>query len=196
MSGIDDTPEVHRKRLRRWENAADVRFITFSAFRRLPLLNNPRIMDLIVQRLAAVRAAHGLHLYAWVVMPEHVHLLVRPAGSPWDAVARSLKTQVARNVLGRWRERSAPILGKIVVKGRARFWQHGGGFDRNVRDVDEFAKAVRYIHRNPVERGLVVEPTAWKWSSARWWRGERSGEIACDPPPGRPGSWVGWKGFE
>ena len=196
MSDTDDSPDTYRKRLRRWENAADIRFITFSAFRRLPLLNNPRIMDLFGQRLAAVRATHGLHLYAWVVMPEHVHLLVRATGSPWDVVARSLKTQVARTVLSRWRAAHAPILSKVAVKGRARFWQHGGGFDRNVRDLDEFTKAVRYIHRNPVERGLVARPDDWMWSSVRWWQGNRSEEIECDPPPGRPGSWAGWTGFE
>ncbi len=72
---------------------------------------------------------------------------------------------------------------------RARFWQHGGGFDRAQRDMDEFVRTVKYIHRNPVERGLVTRPEDWRWSSLRWWMGRREGEAECDPPPGLPGMW-------
>jgi hypothetical protein len=99
-------------------------------------------------------------------------------------------------VLLRWKSINAPILTRIAdATGRPRFWQKGGGFDRNVRSEAEFAREVRYIHRNPVERGLVKTPPEWPWSSVRWWMGLREGEVECDPPAGPPGSWDRWKGF-
>ncbi len=184
-----------RKLLRRWERSWDVRFITFSTYRRLPLLHNPAIMDLFSSSLSESRLRHGVRLYAWVVMPEHVHLLLMPAAGPWSQFATALKTQISKDVLGRWRDLRAPVLSQLRVpdSDRHRFWQHGGGFDRNVRSSEEFSKHVRYIHRNPVERGLVDTPEAWKWSSVRWWMGSREGEWPCDPPPGK--NWESWRGY-
>lgn len=191
--------DEYRKRLRRRESPADVRFVTFSTYRRIPLFQSAAIKDVFARQLVACRAAHCMELFAWVVMPEHVHMLARMSGSPWNAVARSLKTQISKQVLERWRQLNAPILRRIEVRSDDRighrFWQHGGGFDRNVRSMSEFVKAVRYIHRNPVERGLVGQPEEWKWSSVRWWAGVRDGEVECDPPPGEPGSWEGWRGY-
>lgn len=123
-------------------------------------------------------------------MPEHVPVLIRAAGSPWSVVAEAMKTQVAREALKLFSRADAPILKRLVTgDGRARFWQHGGGFDRTQRDMDEFVRTVKYIHQNPVERGLVTRPEDWRWSSVRWWMGHREGELECDRPPGNPGAW-------
>jgi putative transposase len=181
--------------MRRREVPGGVRFITFSCHRRLPLLGHAAIRDVFAEALAPARERHAFELFAWVVMLEHVHLLVRPHAR-LDEALRSLKTSVAKRVLSRWRELRAPILERIRTSdGALRFWQKGGGFDRNVRDEDEFCREVCYIHRNPVERGLVARPEDWTWSSVRWWMGERGGEIDCDPPPGDPRSWAMWKGY-
>lgn len=80
--------------------------------------------------------------------------------------------------------------------GKARFWLKGGGFDHNVRNEASFRKFVRYIHRNPTERGLVEEPSQWRFSSLRWWIGVRDGELPCDPPPGDPRYWEDWRGYQ
>lgn len=180
--------QAYRKRMRRRENPIDDRFITFSAYRRLPLLESAAVAAMLVEWLGAARRDHGLSLFAWVIMPEHVHVLCRAAGSPWSAVAEAMKTQVSRRALTMWRQTDAPILQRLVTgRGRARFWQHGGGFDRAQRDLAEFVRTVKYIHRNPVERGLVTRPEEWRWSSVRWWMGRREGELECDPPPGHRG---------
>jgi len=186
-----------RKRLRRREIPGGVRFITFSCHRRLPLLAHPAIRDLFARELDAARLVHGFELFAWVVMPEHVHLLVRPRrGAPLAAALRSMKTAVAKQVVARWRELRAGTLHEIRTdRGGARFWQKGGGFDRNVRDEAEFCREVRYTHRNPVERGLAARPEDWAWSSVRWWMGQRDGDVECDSPPGDPRSWAAWRGY-
>lgn len=198
-TGAMDTrqPASCRKRLKRWEIDGQSRFVTFSCERRLPLLRNPAIADLTVTALAKMRSEHALSIFAWVVMPEHVHLLVRPAsGGEVEHALRSLKTSVARQTLARWRELEAPILNRLGPDGRApRFWLKGGGFDRNIRDAGEFRRTVQYIHRNPVERGLVEEPEQWRWSSVSWWNGLREVACPCDPPPGDPRAWEEWKGY-
>ena len=180
MGGANPT----RKLMKRREIPGGVRFITFSCYRGLQLLGNPAIRDVFVRSLASSRERFGFALFAWVVMPEHAHLLMRPKeAAPLERALLFLKLSVAKRVIGRWRELNAPILKKIQHPGGSpRFWQKGGGFDRNVRDEDEFIREVRYVHRNPVERGLVEQPGEWAWSSARWWLGDPSGPIACDQP--------------
>ena len=195
-------PPVHpiRKAMKRREIVGGIRFLTFSCQRRLPLFSNPVVAQVFVGAMVRVRERSGLELFAWVVMPEHVHLLVRPpmaeSGADLARPLKSLKTSVSRRALARWSELDAPILRKLDDgHGRARFWQKGGGFDRNVRDRVEFCRQVRYIHRNPVERGLVEQREDWKWSSVRWWMGLREGEVECDPPPGDEEVWREWSGF-
>lgn len=190
------TPPL-RKSMRRWEAAGAVRFVTFSCQRRLPLLGNPAIRDLFAQTLAAARTRHSFELFAWVVMPEHIHLLLRPhPDSRLDEALRSIKTSIAKRVITRWHQLHAPILEQIRTgRGTLRFWQKGGGFDRNVRDEHEFRREVRYIHRNPVKRGLVARPEDWMWSSVRWWMGQRDHEVECDPPPGPAAAWAAWRAF-
>jgi putative transposase len=160
----------------------------------LPLLGRAAIRDVFVAALMTSKRRHGFEIFAWVVMPEHVHLMVRPReGALLADGLRSVKTSVAKRVVGRWRELEAPVLDRITTGGGAvRFWQKGGGFDRNVRDQEEFCREVRYIHENPVRRGLVDRCEDWRWSSVRWWMGDREGEIECDTPPG---GLEGWKGF-
>ncbi|MBX3359449.1 MAG: transposase [Phycisphaeraceae bacterium] len=184
--------------MKRFELPGGVRFITFSCQRRLPLLSNPSIRRIMVDSIAQARTSHGFELFAWVLMPEHVHLLIRPhQDTPLDRPLKSIKLAVAKAAIRRWRDLGANRLLTNIDDGRGtpRFWQKGGGFDRNVRDAAEFCREVRYIHRNPVERGLVTAPELWTWSSVHWWMGHRGDELPCDPPPGRPDSWARWMGF-
>ncbi|MDX2119057.1 MAG: transposase [Planctomycetota bacterium] len=195
MNERDDMePRVHRKELRRWERSWDVRFLTFSTYQRQPIMVEV-VKDFFAAELARARDAFGMELYAWVVMPEHVHLLIRASRSPWSVIARSIKTQTSKFAIAQRTQSSCGNDLPTTADGKPRFWQHGGGFDRNVRNHTEFTKAIRYIHRNPVERGLVTTPEDWKWSSVRWWMGLRAREIVCDPPPGDPVGWSRWKGY-
>lgn len=163
-----------RKRLRRREIMAQVRFLTFSCHRRLQLFASAPIREVFVDSLEAARAAHRFQLYGWVLMPEHVHVLIRPDHDSADVptILRSIKQPVAQRIVPRWRELNARVLSRLSVsRGRTRFWQAGGGFDRNVRDQAEFLRELLYIHNNPVTRGLVFRPGDWIWSSARWYLG-------------------------
>ena len=187
----------HRKTMKRREIEGDVRFITFSCEKRLPLLGNPKVKAIITESIFVSRARFGFELFAWVIMPEHVHVLVRPR-PPFllDRALLAIKLGVSRKVIKRWKELNAPILERLQrPDGTVRFWQKGGGFDRNVRTEAAFCREVRYIHRNPVQRGLVAKPEDWSWSSVHWWMNKTSEERGCDPPPGTHAAWDRWRGF-
>ena len=160
-----------------------VRYLTFSCYQQLPLLGRRDWRDVFARHLAAARERCGFRLLAWVVMPEHVHLILVPGAEvPVPRILCVIKQPIAQRAIRRWREADAAVLDKITLPdGRCRFWQAGGGFDRNVRDTKELGREIVYIHNNPVRRGLVEAPTDWAWSSARWYAGQREGQVAVDP---------------
>ena len=174
-----------RRQLCRIEDPSHARYLTCSCYRRLALFGNDRIKDAFAQRLAFVRIEMSFELYAWVLMPDHFHLLMRP-GPAGDVtrVLRRLKARFARLVLGRWTELDAPILARLRdADDRLRFWQPGGGYDRNITSADELHEKIGYIHANPVRRGLAARPVDWRWSSARWHEQRCSETVPMDPLP-------------
>jgi putative transposase len=138
--------------------------------------------DRFAAELARAHELCGFELIAWVVMPEHVHVIIMPDDEAWPVarILKSIKNPIAREAIPEWKRRGDPVLDELRVGERHRFWQAGGGFARNVREGAELAKEIDYIHNNPVKRGLVGRPTEWAWSSARWYAGERDGVIEID----------------
>jgi len=63
---------------------------------------------------------------------------------------------------------------------RHRFWQPGGGYDRNITSTDALRAVIDSLHANPVRRGLVARAADWEWSSARWYAGQRPVELEMD----------------
>jgi len=142
--------------LRRFQQSGKSHFLTFSCYRRQPNLNSPDTYDLFVQCLEDMRHRFAMRIYGYVVMPEHVHLLVNePKDATLAEAIHFLKLSIAKRLRSR----------KRATESNA-FWQKPY-YDRNVRDADEFTVKLRYLHRNPVKRGLVKEPADWKWSSFR-----------------------------
>jgi putative transposase len=182
--------------MRRIEEPGRVRFITFSCHQRLSLLKNRAICRVVLDSMEAMRADYGVRIHAWVIMPEHIHLLATPGADGLAIALKAMKGSVAKRVINRWKHLDAPVLDRITTPaGALRFWQKGGGFDRNVRSLDELRREIWYIHCNPVERGLVHQPEDWEWSSIRWWMGSRESEFPCDFPPGDQRSWSAWTGY-
>lgn len=115
-------------------------------------------------------------LWAFVIMPEHVHLLVSPHHKDYQIskLLYALKRPVTDKAIRYFAENDVPAdkqepFWDIQPNGRGafRFWQRGGGYDRNLWSPDEISKTINYIHQNPVRRGLCERPTDWEWSSAK-----------------------------
>ena len=120
-------------------------------------LKEPRVADVVANALRFfVNSRYALG--AWVVMPNHVHALVRPLGAhTLDSILKSWKGFTAREV------------NKIIGRTGTSFWAHEY-YDHWLRDEDEKARLMAYIHDNPVKAGLCERPEDWLWSSAhsRW----------------------------
>ncbi len=158
-------------------------FITFSCYRRLPLLKSARARDVFVRELAQVRERLGFLLIGYVVMPEHVHLLLsEPRGGTPSTVLHDLKLGVARRL--RKRQRHAPA-GQRALPFREptqpprAFWQ-ARFYDFNVYTEKKKREKLEYMHGNPVTRRLVLHPKDWAWSSWSNYAKKGQGLIPID----------------
>jgi putative transposase len=137
------------KGLVRYQETGDLHFVTFSCYRRLAFLGTPSARELFERSLETIRRRYRLFVTGYVVMPEHVHLLVsEPLKGSLSRALQALKLSVA-------------------VQTRERpFWQRRY-YDFNVYTESKRIEKLRYMHRNPVVRGLVAKPEEWAWSSFR-----------------------------
>ncbi|MCA9073804.1 MAG: transposase [Planctomycetaceae bacterium] len=165
--------QPHRKTCRRFNDAGHAHFLTFSCFRRQPFLSKERSCLWMLDAINRARDTHAFDLWAYVLMPEHVHLLIWPTQETYSisAILKSLKQSVARRALTFVRENAPEFQAKMEDRQpngsvSYRFWQRGGGFDSNLTEPTTIWKTIEYIHANPVRRGLCVRPTDWRWSSA------------------------------
>ncbi len=139
--------------LRRYHESKQSHFVTFSCYRRQVRFSGDELRNLFLSSLENTRRKYRLCIYGYVVMPEHVHLLVsEPERRTLATAIQALKVSVAK--LAR-----APRAGEP-------FWQKRS-YDHNIRSYAKFVEKLRYIHRNPVKRGLVARPEDWPWSSFR-----------------------------
>jgi putative transposase len=133
----------------RYQQAGEFHFLTFSCYRRRPYLLPVAAMELFEDALERVRLRYLFVVAGYVVMPEHVHLLVN---EPWRGL-------LSRTV-------QALKLSVSMRSPQRPFWQ-AHYYDFNVFSHPKFVEKLRYIHRNPVRRGLVAKPEDWRWSSYR-----------------------------
>ena len=156
--------------LRRFYGGGDLHFITASCYRRQPLLAAARHRDLFVRVLEQVRQRYQFVVVAYVVMPEHFHLLIsEPEKSNPSVVIQALKLGVARRILSvrkRREKQKAAQEGLWLNPAPQHIWQ-ARFYDYNVSNGRKQVEKLRYIHRNPVRRGLVENPEQWGWSSFR-----------------------------
>ena len=120
-------------------------------------------------------------------MPEHVHILLYPTRSDYSIsrILSSLKQPVSKRAI-RYVQANAPsFLAKLLDEqpnGRRslRFWQRGGGYDRNLWSPRHIWETIDYIHGNPVRRGLCESDADWHWSSGGVYLGAVDGPLAID----------------
>ncbi len=135
--------------LKRFQKAEALHFITFSCFQRLPFLETPEPKNTVEAVLEQTRARHEARIYAYVLMPEHIHLLINePPSILLAQFLKALKQITSRKLRG----------------DRRQFWQDRY-FDSNIHGEEARSEVIRYIHRNPVKRGLVASPEQYPWSS-------------------------------
>ncbi|WP_254512585.1 hypothetical protein [Anatilimnocola floriformis] len=164
------------KTIKHFHRPGDLHELTFSCYRRITLLTNVVICQEFARAIDAAGEKWRMPLVAFVFMPEHAHLLVRPLdGKPEiDEYLREIKLPVSvlqKELLIKHKSR---LLDRLTVpsgvdKGLFRFWQEGPGYDRNLQTCPAVRSSLNYIHDNPCRRRLVQTITDWRWSSARYY---------------------------
>ncbi|MHB1958296.1 MAG: REP-associated tyrosine transposase [Acidobacteriaceae bacterium] len=140
------------KGLVRHQKSGEFHFLTFSCYRRLPLLGTDAAYSIFEQELETIRLQYGFVVAGYVLMPEHVHLLIgEPRAASLAVALQVLKQQTSR---------------KLKKPGTVQFWQRRY-YDFNVWTEEKSVEKLKYMHRNPVQRGLVAMPEGWRWSSFR-----------------------------
>jgi putative transposase len=174
------------KGLQRYYGRGHLHFLTFSCYRRLPLLKTVRARDVFVRELARVRAEYGFLLVGYVVMPEHVHLLIsEPRRGTPSTVLQMLKQRVSKKLRKKRRKNSAGQLRLAFpepVENLRSFWQ-ARFYDFNVYTNRKKREKLDYMHRNPLTRGLVKHPKDWQWSSWPFYVMREPGLVGIDVVP-------------
>ena len=133
----------------RVQDGGDLHFVTFSCYQRKPYLGTAAARDCFVTALEQTCRKHSVDIVGYVVMPEHVHLLIgEPANISLARALAGLKISVAKRL------------------PQSPFWTvryH----DFNVYRRDKVVEKLKYMHRNPVKRELCTKPEDWRWSSFR-----------------------------
>jgi putative transposase len=151
--------------LRRYQDAGGFHFVTFSCYRREPLLAERDGYAVVERMLEEVRVRYEFVVAGYVLMPEHVHLLV----SEPKRVSLAVALQV-------WKQESSRLL---KLESEKQFWQRRY-YDFNVRTEKKTVEKLKYMHRNPVVRGLVTRPEEWAWSSYRHYLSGERGTVEVE----------------
>jgi len=159
------------KDLERIYGLGHLHFVTFSCYRRQPFLSAAPARDAFVRVLGELRGKYEFRVIGYVVMPEHVHLLIsEPAHGTPSTLLQMLKQRV-----------SLELRAKLGLRdsGPPQFW-HRRFYDFNVWTQKKMAEKLDYMHMNPVKRGLVAHPKDWTWSSFNFYAGRGDVPIGID----------------
>ena len=155
--------------LHRTYGAHHLHFITCSCYRRLPFFHSPKSRDRFLAILEPTRQRYCLVVVGYVVMPEHIHVLMSEpeVGSP-STVMQVVKQRTARALLPKRKRRDPRQRELFAEETRRAFWQ-ARFYDFNVWTRKKRFEKLRYMHRNPMKRGWVDAPEHWRWSSYRFY---------------------------
>jgi len=141
----------------------------------------------LVEGIDRARRIHRFHVWAYVIMPEHAHLLIWPTELQYNIseILNSIKQSVAKRALIHVRRPAPAFLSRMEDrqpngKTHFRFWQRGGGYDRNIVEATTAYKQIEYMHNNPVRRGLCLMAEDWYWSGAAEYAGLAVGPLRMD----------------
>ena len=174
---------VVRNPLVRYYGHGHLHFLTFSCYRRRPYLATRRARERFVKLLDEVRSRWSFRLIGYVVMPEHVHLLIsEPRKGDPSKVLQVLKQRTSRILTARKRSSHGKQLSLSFAPGDEsprHFWQRRF-YDFNVWSAKKVREKLEYMHLNPVKRKLVSHPKDWPWSTWSYYERGRNGLITMD----------------
>ncbi len=152
-------------------------FRTAATFNRTPFFATPPCASIVCDELEAARQKYGFDVLAFVIMPDHIHIMLW-----WDTltlpdltiskIAWAVKGRSARRVVDYLQQQQAMEASQMPREQahfrnwRYKIWQQGAGYDFNIYSPQKLMQKITYVHANPVRAGLAASPEDYPWSSA------------------------------
>ncbi len=163
-------------------------FVTFTIFDWLPIFINPEPVGIINESLRYCINNKYLSIHAYVIMPNHVHLIVYDSAFDNDRLRKTLTgfrkftgKKLANYIDNSFAKSLSWAIRSTTLTDRFRqVWQPGWHAEGLASEAFLLQK-MNYIHENPVRKGYVKRPEHWVHSSAGYWINEREGEIPIEP---------------
>ena len=162
-------------------------YLTLVSFQRVPIFNSNTICEYFIDALQETKEKHPFKLIAYVIMPDHAHLIVNPVGCDIERIGKDLKGKSAKKILDWLKENNHRMsLEKLKRKTVAKRNHSYSVWQKKVKSVDLWShkfilQKMNYIHLNPVRAGLCNHPAKWKWSSYRAYLPHEPGEVPIEP---------------
>jgi putative transposase len=174
---------------RNYNIAGHAHELTFGCYKGNQFLKSKRTCHWLADAIDEARVEFDFALWAYVFMPDHVHLIVHPRQNDYD-IARirgAIKHPASKKALAWLRDNRPDWIARLTRKRGRRvetlFWQSCGGYDRNITTSRALLDMIDYVHLNPVRKGLVARPEEWQWSSARQYLLNDVSTPRIDPLP-------------
>ena len=159
--------------IRRYYQSGQIVFITQIVENRTPAFTHPEYVSLLRQVWHKTKERHPFTMLAYVILPDHFHLLIRPNGeNNFSQIMHSIKMSYTLS-LKRLLKEDTPL-----QFWQKRFWDHV------IRNENDLENHIHYIHFNPIKHGYVPDPGDWKNSSFHEWqqRGAYSRQVNWSEP--------------
>ena len=170
------------------KESSGIHFLTTSTVAMMPVFTHPDTVSVLLDALLFFRKNKGLLLYAYVIMDNHIHLV--GAAPDLSRCMQALKGYTARQVIalakskGREWQLHQFLCSRKSYKTLSKYqvWQEGF-HPQLIQSRDMLLQKIQYIHNNPVRRGWVDTPEAWRYSSARNYESGDHSVLEIDPLP-------------
>ncbi len=161
-------------------------YLTMVAFRRVPVFKSEKICQFFVEVLTETREKHPFKLVGYVIMPDHVHLILNPVECDISLIGKELKGKAAKKIIGWLKENNYQnSLEKISLSVSQKRNHQYAVWQKKVKSIDLFSpkfirQKLNYLHLNPVRANLCDHPAKWKWSSYRAYLPHSENEVPIE----------------
>jgi putative transposase len=161
-------------------------YLTFVTFGRVPIFKSESICQFFIESLMGTKEAFPFRLVAYVIMPDHVHLILNPQECNIEAVGKAIKGKSAKKILDWLKEnRHHESLAKLKRNNPKKRNHSFSVWQKGIKSIDlESQKFVlqktNYTHMNPVRAKLCAHPAGWKWSGYRAYFPHEPGDVPME----------------
>lgn len=161
-----------RKKVKHYNIPNHAHELTFSCYRHRDYLFDPKACEIFLEELKEAGKLYQFRLWAYVLMPDHVHLMIYPLQSKYSVsdILQQVKGKASARYRNYLKETNVLKFKTHLVQTKRgptfRLWQPGCGYDRNMWSSDIIHHAIEYIEANPIRANLAEYAWEWVWSSA------------------------------